>query len=44
MLAIKVIVKYKGIILPENSHQYVTQFWLTEDSTALVAIPVCGQS
>jgi hypothetical protein len=39
MLAINAIVKYKGTILSENSHQYFTKFWVTADSAALADIP-----
>lgn len=43
MLAIKTVVKYKGLILSENSHHYFTQFWVTAGSAALAAIPICRQ-
>lgn len=39
MLAINAIVKYKGIILSENSLHYFTQFWLTADSAGFADIP-----
>jgi hypothetical protein len=44
MLAIKAVVKYKGIILSGKSHHCFTQFWVTAGSTALADNPVCRQS